>query len=232
MIFCTVGSDPYMRLMVMNAKSIKRLHPESEYIVGDIGLSQESRKSLEDLSCEIVPLAVKKDNPMGNKTGHGKEAADMFKFATFTKTILVSKLLARYDSIVFLDADAVLVRPLDFPMRKDATVTVRDETKFGRINSGVFWMSSHDMAIDWIQANVYRLITTDDTVGEQRALLDVAEIYNVDEVRCEQYNYTRIEDGVPDDVRVVHMKTWRWTKSDLVDKLEREVKRIYEALNN
>lgn len=215
-----------MRLMLMNVDSIKRLHPDAKFIVGDIGLSGDSVQVLRERGCEVIDFAIKKDGPGGNLRGASDMDSILFRFATFTKAILVARLLASHESVVFMDADAVLIRPLDFPMDKDATVTVREEGKFGRVNSGVFWMSSSDMASDWIQANVYRLLTTQDDVAEQKALIDAMERYDVDEVPCDHYNYPAIEKGVSKDVRVVHLKSGRWKKKEVIDELERIMKGI------
>jgi hypothetical protein len=43
--------------------------------------------------------------------------------------------------------------------------------------------------------------------------------YKIKEVPCEIYNYTRVEDGIPDDVKVVHMKKRRFRNPELLERV-------------
>ena len=220
MNFCTLGSQPYFKVTLMNVDNVKRLHPESRFFVGDIGLNPESVDLLKKRGCEIIEFPIKKDHPGGNTTQATEQVNDLYRFGAFTKALMLLFVLDRVDSVVFMDADAVLIRPFDAPMTKDATVTVRPENPHGRINSGVLWISNRELVYDWLQCALYRIITSREMTANQSGLIDAVDRYDVDEVPCSKYNYTTIKKGIPCDVRVVHLKSRQWKNHKIIKKVE------------
>jgi len=226
MNFCTLGSQPYFKVTLMNVDNVKRLHPGSRFFVGNIGLKPESVNLLKERDCEIIEFPIQKDSPGGNSGRATKRASDLYRFGAFTKALMLLVVLDRVDSVVFMDADAVLIRSFDAPMQKDATVTVRKDDTHGRINSGVLWISNRNLVYDWLQCALYRIITSREMTANQSGLIDAVGRYRVDEVSCDQYNYTTIEKGIPDDVRAVHLKQGRWKNDGLIKKVEEIINEI------
>ena len=210
----------------MNIDNVKRLHPGSRFFVGNIGLTSESADLLKEKGCEIIDFPIQKDHPGGNAKRTTEQAKDLYRFGAFTKALMLLFVLDRVDGVVFMDADAVLIRPFDAPMQKDATVTVRPENPHGRINSGVLWISNRELVYDWLQCALYRIITSREMTANQSGLIDAVGRYRVDEVSCDQYNYTTIEKGIPDDVRAVHLKQGRWKNDGLIKKVEEIINEI------
>lgn len=196
MNFAILTESKYFETTYMNVQQIKRYHPESIIYIGDLGLTDDQKK---DLNCEIVDLSYISEN-----TDH---------FKMFMKPLFLMNLPL---AICYMDADVVLMKPLDLQPEKDITVTVRD-SRYGRINSGVFILSDRKLLSDWIQKTVHNLLTTYDRLSEQNALNDIAYNYNMKEVPCDIYNYPKVEKGIPDDVVVVHLKSGRFEDPKMVD---------------
>lgn len=121
---------------------------------------------------------------------------------------------------VYIDGDAILIRKLDIKYDADVVVTVRDHPrKNARINNGFFILNNRNFLTDWM--NQIERMPGKSRWDEQDAFNIVAYSgkYAIKEVSCEKYNYTRVEDGIPDDVRVVHMKKRRYKNPKLMKRL-------------
>ena len=194
MTFATFGDSRYFETMHINVCNTRRIYPKASIYVGDLGLTDSQRSKLSE--CNIIPLT---------KTGSAAEAM------LFKPLFLLRVLSVNPDPVCFIDGDAVLIRKLDLP--KGMIVTVRDHPrKDARINTGVFVLYSVDFITDWIH-RIY-LLTLEkpgDRWNEQDAFNQVvySNQYPFTEVLCEQYNYTRVEDGIPEDVKIVHLKKKR-----------------------
>jgi hypothetical protein len=123
-----------------------------------------------------------------------------------------------YGKVLFMDGDAILMKPLDVKFdTQDAIVTVR-KSNHGRINSGVVWIQNLDMANEWVELTKNNLNSGHTDYSEQNALLTLVDSgrYKVDELLCSQYNYTTVEKGIPDNVKIVHLKFERMMKTEMV----------------
>src|SRR5690606_4825822 len=105
----------------------------------------------------------------------------------------------------------------------DLVVTTR-QSQHGRLNSGFFVIRRPEILIDWQMRILEKAYGDPNILNEQDALCDIADAsqYDVLEVPCAKYNYTKIEDGIPDDVKIVHMKKKRRFDKNLMRK-------VYEA---
>ena len=196
MIFATLGDKNYYRTIYMNCERIKKFYDASVYIADLGGLSGMEFPD----NAFVVPF-------------YGLDA-DWYKMQM--KPLFLMYCL-QYGDVCLMDGDAVLIKPLDLEVTGDAIVTVR-QSRHGRINSGVVLCSSIDFASAWMRRSVSLWHQTGDRLSEQNALIEVCDTgrYEVQEVLCDKYNYPSVEKGIPDHVRIVHLKSGRFLKDELI----------------
>jgi len=215
MIFATVGDSGFYKTMVMNARSIGRLHPGALFYVGDVGLSDKELASLDNETAIIKRIDVGASGPLA-------------KVKKLSKLIFVIELMAlSAKPVCFFDGDAVLVRKMDLdPGSHDAIVTTRKMSNHGRINSGFFIANNIDFVETWLLRAIAQNIENPGEMTDQPSLIELCDSnkFNVKEVPCEQYNYVRVEEGIPDDVRVVHLKKDRLHMEEMRDEVNKLIK--------
>jgi hypothetical protein len=123
----------------------------------------------------------------------------------------------------YMDGDAILIKKLGVKINADVVVTVREHPRpNAKINNGVFILNNREFVHDWL-IELFRLTKKrpGDRWNDQDAFNIVAYSgkYTIKEVPCEIYNYTRVEDGIPDDVKVVHMKKRRFRNPELLERV-------------
>ena len=196
MIFATLGDKNYYRTIYMNCERIKKFHNASVYIADLGGLSGMEFPD----NAFVVPF-------------YGLDA-DWYKMQM--KPLFLVYCL-QYGDVCLMDGDAILIRPLYLCIDGDAIVTVR-KSRYGRINSGVVFCSSVDFATEWMRRSISLYFQTGDRLSEQNALIDICDsgMYDVREEPCSVYNYSAVENGIPDSVRIVHLKSGRFLKDELI----------------
>ena len=196
MIFATLGDKNYYRTIYMNCERIKKFHNASVYIADLGGLSGMEFPD----NAFVVPF-------------YGLDA-DWYKMQMKPLFLLYC---LQYGDVCLMDGDAVLIKPLDLFIDGDAIVTVR-QSRHGRINSGVVLCNSIDFASAWMRHALSLYSITDHRLSEQNALIDICDsgFFSVHEVPCDEYNYSSVEKGIPDHVRIVHLKSGRFLKDELI----------------
>lgn len=118
------------------------------------------------------------------------------------KINIIQKELQDNDSVMWLDGDAIIQKPIDGIPENDIVLTERreDGNSFGRINAGVMFFNDTPTEFFgvWrgkaLQAN-----------SDQRALNDMLDSWDIGFVPTEKYNNYYF-DETQDDAYVVHYK--------------------------
>ena len=196
MIFATLGDKNYHKTIYMNCERIQKFHGGKVYIA-DLGLDSYDFPD----NAQVVPF-------------HGLDT-DWYKMQMKPLFLLYCM---QYGEVCLMDGDAVLIKPLDLKISGDAVVTVR-KSRYGRINSGVVLCKSMDFATEWMRRSISLYFQTGDRLSEQNALIEVCDTdrYEVQEVACDKYNYLSIGKGIPDHVRIVHLKSGQFKKPELIN---------------
>lgn len=188
MQFALIGDHQYRECMELNISQIRKFHPGARIIIGDLGGNSDWDLKVVDLSGQTEREALMMMKPV---------LASVLPYGT-----------------ILMDGDTVLMKPLDFELDCDAIVTVR-KSRHGRINSGVVGIGSPLFVADWLKNGIKRLAGADiskEQLCEQNALIDTVDSgkFNVKEVPCDVYNYSKVEEGIPEFVKVVHLKSGRF----------------------
>lgn len=197
--FALIGDHQYRECMELNISQIRKFHPDANIVIGDLGGNS-------DWDCMVIDLSGQTE----------REALMMMKPLFFLMNMPTDTIL--------MDGDAILMKPFDIDWWDyEAVVTVR-ESRHGRINSGVVLSGGYDFAATWLKNGIKRLAGTDiskEQLCEQNALIDTVDSgkFNVKEVPCDVYNYSKVENGIPDSVKIVHLKSGRFKKPELMQKV-------------
>lgn len=196
MIFATLGDKNYHKTMYMNCERIQKFHGGKVYIA-DLGLDSYDFPD----NAEVISFK-------------GLDA-DWYKMQMKPLFLLYC---LQFGDVCLMDGDAILVKPLDLHINGDAIVTVR-KSRHGRINSGVVLCRSMDFATEWMRRSISLYFQTGDRLSEQNALIETCDTgrYGVQEIPCDEYNYPSVEKGIPDSVKIVHLKSGRFQKPELVN---------------
>lgn len=195
MTFALIGDYQYREVMEMNVRQIKELHPDSGIVIGDLGGNSDWKLPVFDLS------------------GQDKREALMMM-----KPLFLMFLISRGSGeFCLMDGDMVLMKELDIGC---TTVTAR-ESRHGRLNSGIVVSGDPNFAAEWLKNGIKRLAGADiskEVLCEQNALIDTVDSgkFTANEVPCDIYNYSKVEEGIPDDVKVVHLKSGRFKDPNMV----------------
>lgn len=212
MIIVTCGDSKYYETMMLNVQQVRRLHPSARVVVGDLGLVASQVKHFKSKQCEVLNLKAP-----WNKQDRG--------YKMQCKPLLILWVLMLYnETVLFMDGDAILVREFDLQLTGDAIVTTRT-SKYGRINSGVVVTNSVRFVTEWLHKSISGFWATEDDLSEQNGLIELCDNYfpfkfRVQEVPCRQYNYSAVENGIPEDVRIVHLKSGRHKVPDMIKTVE------------
>jgi hypothetical protein len=203
MIFALIGDYQYRECMELNISQIRKFHPNAQIVIGDLGGNSDWDYMVIDLSGQAE-----------------REAYMMMKPIFFLMNMPTDTIL--------MDGDTVLMDPLDIDWWDyEAVVTVR-KSKHGRINSGVVLSGGYDFASSWLSNGIKRLAGADlstEQLCEQNALIDTVDSgkFNVKEVPCDVYNYPKVENGIPDSVKIVHLKSGRFKNPELIQIVKNKI---------
>ncbi|MFW5945060.1 MAG: hypothetical protein ACOCTU_07345 [Bacteroidota bacterium] len=216
MIFVTLGDSNYYETVKMNVESIHRLHPDAIIVVGDIGFSTPQCDYLEQIATEVTKIKI-------DRRAH-------FLVRRSVKLPLILYALSEYrEPVCYMDGDTVLIRKMDINIQNHDVVLTTRVSRHGRINTGVFIVNNSEFMVDWIVATSKHLVG----VTDKTEMIDQASIYDiigeksryaVKEVPCSQYNYTTVENGIPSDVRAVHLKMDRYKSMERLDEVRRAMR--------
>lgn len=199
MTFALIGDHQYRQVMKLNISQIRKLHPEADIIVGDLGNNS-------GWECPVIDLS-------------GQTERECFMMM---KPLFLLHCVYRYGQTCLMDGDTVLLGRLDV---SGNVVTVRN-SRHGRVNSGVVWADNPAFVSAWLSRAIYRLAGADlstEQLCEQSALLDVIGDFSVKEVPCDEYNYPKVESGIPDSVKIVHLKSGRFKDPALIQKVKDKI---------
>lgn len=198
MNFAIIGDSNYKEVMKLNVAQIRKFHPSATIVIGDLGGNSDWDNVI-DLS------------------GQTEREAFMMMKPLFM-------LMNMPADTILMDGDSVLMKPLDIDwIGYDAVVTVR-KSRHGRINSGVVLSCSRDFVADWLKNGIKRIAGADISVErlcEQYALIDTVDSgkFKVKEVPCDIYNNPKVENGIPDDAVIVHLKSGKFKNPELMKKV-------------
>jgi lipopolysaccharide biosynthesis glycosyltransferase len=206
----------------MNVKSILKLYPDAMIAITDIGFTEEEAKKLMELG-EMV--SVVKENIDRNE--------NLPMMAMALKPLVLLSYANTGCDLIWFDGDVVLLRNIDelFEMNADVVVTVREiKRENARINTGVIVLMTniHYLLVSWLKQTIQENLNNKSRWAEQDAFNKViySNIFRFKEVECATYNYTEIEKGISDDVKIVHVKNENRLKSK---KLIDSVRKIVDA---
>jgi len=200
MNFAILTESKYFETTLLNVQQIQRFHSDAEIFIGYLGLKHNEWDALHAYGCIMYDL-----------TDHAY-SSETLKMILKPAILSVLKL-----PVCYMDADAVLMKPMDLKPKGDMIVTTR-VSRHGKINSGVFIASSRFIMLDWERKAYLLHRETGERLSEQNALnwmFDNTD-YDFHEVPCDIYNYPKIEQGIPDEVVVAHLKSGRYKKPELV----------------
>ena len=202
MTFALIGDWQYRECMELNISQIRKFYAGSKIVIGDLGKNS-------NWGYPVMKLTEQTD----------RECLMMMK------PLFLLNCVYQYGQTCLMDGDTVLMQRLDL---SGNVVTVR-KSRHGRINSGVVLADDTDFVNAWLSKAISRLGVANISVEqlcEQNALIDVADSgkFDIQEVPCEIYNYSSVEKGIPDNVRIVHLKSGRFRKPEMM-------KTVYEAID-
>lgn len=216
----TIGDESFFETIKLNLENVKRLYPESFIIIGDVGFSEEQVQYFLSKKFMVVDCMKRRSRDEAGK-----------KFPLYAMTLKpMMMILIAFDKLVWIDGDAVVLKNFDELLNYDVHIvaTVR-ESIHGKINTGfiVFPEGEQRDAVlrEWIDETTYSILAKkselDENLCEQWAFNRVCDsgMFRVAEVPCSIYNYTKVEDGIPDEVKVVHMKKGRRFNKELMQRV-------------
>lgn len=215
--FVTMGDTNYFETVLLNVINIRKLYKDSAIFVVDLGFKRSERETFQALGVEVGSVPVKRGE----------------RFGIIANSIKPLVLLAACekqnpkDTLVWIDGDAVILRKIDEVLGFDCVVTVREHKRpNSKINAGVMVLNKNKrlFLLSWAMRVTEELVLNRSMWSEQDALnkFVYSDVFPYHEVPCSIYNYTKIEDGIPDDVKIVHLKKDRRLNKELM-------KKVYEA---
>ena len=192
MTFTLIGDKNYRECMRINAAQIERLHPDAKIVIGDLGGNSDWPYPVIDLSGQTH-----------------REAFMMMK------PLLLASLYYGEGGVLLMDGDTILLKPFDLEDALCHAIVTNRQSRHGRLNSGVVFCNDQMFAIHWLKNGIKRMAKGNlhtEQLCEQWALIDTVDQgkFTVKEVPCDIYNYSNVSAGIPDDVRIVHLKSGRY----------------------
>jgi hypothetical protein len=218
-VFITIGDSAFFETIYLNVKSISKIYPDDYITVVDIGFTTEEVKKIAEVTEKV--------NVVRELIDRNEDVAIM---AMVLKPIALMGYANSGMDLIWMDGDAVLLQNIDelFEYNADIIVTTREiERENARINAGliVFLDNTHFILISWIKQIIQEVINNKSRWSEQDALNKI--IYNgsfrFQEVSCEEYNFPRLEEGITDSRKVVHLKKGRNKDKALLDLVKEKV---------
>jgi hypothetical protein len=213
MVFAILGESKYFHTIMMNVLQIRKHHPKAIIFIGDLGFEEPQKKQFADLDIAVYPM----------KTFNDTEYKMLVKPLFVLNVMYITGL-----PVLFMDADAVLINPFNIGIADyDAIVTTR-QSRNGRINSGVFVARNSGFMNDYLSNAIYNYNFNKKYLSEQSALIQTVESgkYNVREIPCDIYNYPKVENGIPDNVIIAHLKSGRYMDPDIIKTVSRKINGI------
>lgn len=219
-VFITIGDSKFFETIYMNVKSILKIYPDAMVAITDIGFTEEEAKSLMELGQFVSVVKEQIDR---------NENLPMMAMA-LKPLVLLSYANTGCD-LIWFDGDVVLLKNIDelFEMNADVVVTVREtKRENARINTGVIVLMTniHYLLISWLKQTIQENLNNKSRWAEQDAFNKViySNVFRFKEVECANYNYTEIEKGIGDSVKVVHVKNEkRLNNKKLLDSIRKIV---------
>lgn len=201
-VFITIGDSKFFETIFLNVKSILKIYPDAMVAITDIGFTEEEAKSLMELGQFVSVVKEQIDR---------NENLPMMAMA-LKPLVLLSYANTGCD-LIWFDGDVVLLKNIDelFEMNADVVVTVREtKRENARINTGVIVLMTniHYLLISWLKQTIQENLNNKSRWAEQDAFNKViySNIFRFKEVECSTYNYTELEKGIGDGVKIVHVK--------------------------
>jgi len=204
MAIISAADAKYFSFLQKCISQAKIFHPRDKVTVYDLGLSDHQIKELN--VDRIIPWKNVRIKGINKK----------FDIINAQKPHLIMEALEHYqENILFLDADAFLLKPVPELLygNYDAVVTIRreedQEFKFNKcrvLNGGVLSVSNRKFLEEWINT----IKALDETyLPEQTALTRLVfseHNFRVKKLPCLKYNFYWQDVPIPDNVRVFHYK--------------------------
>lgn len=198
--FVTIGDSDFFEPILISAKQVNKLYPESKFFIYDWGFTDSQRKSLKDLpNVEIVSIRLQFAKPFLflflNYIGN----LDFINLAKFIKNskkelLFINKVLCLKDHLdkngrnfIFLDGDAILINRIDevlednfdlaFTLRRQEEITL-EHNNCQVFNAGVlFFLGGDNKNRVFLEKWYKKILHTREYLIEQTALTRLLQQY-------------------------------------------------------